>query len=193
MPTYISPVALADFQTYLKDTSTDPTLTGFFQTCLNAATEAVYTWLDRDYTPLATKTDVFWGDDRAFYAPNNPVGSLLSWTYTDRSGTVTTMPTANLLIRAKGYLLQTTVGGFQRGAEHTIAYRQPSTLVCPEIVAQVITEMAAVLYQSSNQGAGSLGLLTASTNDGSSIDRERFLDLSPRHQEILRAYKRYPV
>ena len=83
MPTFTSPVALADFQTYLKDSSVDPTVTGFFQTCLDAATEAVYTWLDRDYTASATKTDIFWGDDTQFYAPKHPAGSLLSWTYTD--------------------------------------------------------------------------------------------------------------
>src|ERR1035437_9123324 len=107
MPTFTSPVALSDFQTYLKDASTDPTVTGFFQTCLNAATESVYAWLDRDYTASATKTDLFWGDDTQFHAPRHQVGSLLGWTYTDLSGTVTPVGTSDLLIRTNGYLLQT--------------------------------------------------------------------------------------
>ena len=193
MPTFTSPVALADFQTYLKDSSTDTTVTGFFQTCLNAATEAVYTWLDRDYTASATKTDTFWGDDTQFYAPKHQIGTLISWSYTDLSGTVTTMSTADLIIRANGYLLQAITGRFQRGAEHTISYHQPASLTCPEAVMEVITEIAALLYQASNQGTGSLGVLTSSQNDGASIERERFLDLTPLHQQMLRPYKRYPV
>ncbi|HEY3874401.1 MAG TPA: hypothetical protein VGM92_02910 [Candidatus Kapabacteria bacterium] len=193
MPTFTSPVALADLQTYLKDSSTDPTVTGFFQTCLNVATEAVYTWLDRDYTASATKTDTFWGDDTTFYAPLHQVGTLLSWTSSDRSGTVTTENIASLIVRANGYLLQALNGGFERGAEHTISYQQPASLSCPETVAQVITEIAALLFQASNQGTGSLGLLIASQNDGASIEREHFLDLSPIHQLTLRPYKRYPV
>ncbi len=193
MPTFTSPVALADFQTYLKDASTDTTVTGFFQSCLNAATEAVYTWLDRDYTASATKTDVFWGDDTQFYAPRHQAGSFLSWTYTDLSGTVTTPGTSGLLIRANGYLIQTLNSRFQSGAEHTLTYKQPSTLTCPETVMQVITEIAALLFEASNQGEGSLGVLIASAHDGVASDRERFLDLTPLHQEMLRPYKRYPV
>jgi hypothetical protein len=193
MPTFTSPVALADFQTYLKDASTDTTVTGFFQTCLNAATEAVYTWLDRDYTASASKTDVFWGDDTQFHAPRHQAGSLTAWSYTDLSGTVTSPGTSGLLLRANGYLVQTLNSRFMSGAEHTLTYTQPSTLTCPETVKQVITELAALLYQASNQGTGSLGVLISSLNDGSSIDRERFLDLTPLHQETLRPYKRYPV
>jgi hypothetical protein len=194
MPTFTSPVALADFQTYLKDASTDPTVTGFFQTCLNAATESVYSWLDRDYTASATKTDLFWGDDTQFYAPRHPAGSLLGWTFTDLSGTVTTQSTSDLLIRANGYLVQTLTQRFQSGAEHTLTYKQPSTLTCPETVAQVITEIAAVLFQQSNQGAGQLGLFSDYAHDGTAAyDRKRFLDLSERHKEMLRPYKRYPV
>ncbi len=193
MPTFPSPVALADFQTYLKDASTDTTVTGFFQTCLNAATEAVYTWLDRDYTASASKTNVFWGDDTQFYAPRHQMGSLTAWSYTDLSGTVTTPGTSDLLIRANGYLLQTLTHRFAREAEHTLTYTQPPTLTCPEAVRQVITEIAALLYQSSNQGEGSLGMLIASAHDSTSTDRERFLDLSQLHKDMLRPYKRYPV
>jgi hypothetical protein len=193
MPTFTSPVALTDFQTYLKDASTDTTVTGFFQTCLNAATEAVYTWLDRDYTASASKTDVFWGDDTQFYAPRHQAGALTAWTYTDLSGTVTTVGTSDLLIRGNGYLLQTLTHRFQREAEHTLTYTQPSTLTCPETVKQVITEIAALLYQASNQSTGSLGMLIAYAQDGSATDRERFLDLSALHKDMLRPYKRYPV
>lgn len=193
MPTFPSPVALADFQTYLKDSSSDPTVTGFFQTCLNAATEAVYTWLDRDYTALATKTDIFWGDDTAFYAPRHQAGSITSWTYTDLSGTVTTESVSNLLIRANGYLIQSLADPFQCGAEHTLSYKQPSTLTCPETVMEVITEIAAWLFEQSKQGTGNLALDTISAKDGAAYERDRFLDLSERHKEMLRPYKRYPV
>src|ERR1019366_7996144 len=122
MPTFTSPVALTDFQTYLKDTSTDTTVTGFFQTCLNAATEAVYTWLDLDYTASASKTDIFWGDGTAFHSLRHQAGALTAWSYTDLSGTVTTVGTSDLLIRANGYLLQTLTHRFQRQAEHTLTY-----------------------------------------------------------------------
>ncbi len=193
MPTFTSPVALTDFQTYLKDASTDPTVMGFFQTCLNAATEAVYAWLDRDYTASATKTDLFWGDDTQFYAPRHPVGSITAWTFTDLSGTVTTESTSDLLIRANGYLLQTLTQRFQSGAEHALTYKQPSTLTCPETVAQVITEIAAIFFQQSNQGAGELNFFSTSARDGAAYERDRFLDLSERHKEMLRPYKRYPV
>ena len=193
MPTFTSPVTVANFQIYLKDTSTDTTLLAFYQTLINNATEAVYTWLDRDYTASAAKTDIFWGDDTQFYAPRHQAGSLTSWSYTDLSGTVTTLGTSDLLIRANGYLLQTLTHRFQCGAEHTLSYAQPSTLTCPEAVKQVITEIAALLYQASNQGTGSLGMLTATVHDATATDRERFLDLSPVHKEMLRPYKRYPV
>ena len=194
MPTFTSPVALADFQTYLKDSSVDPTVTGFFPTCLNAATEAVYNWLDRDYTASAVKTDLFWGDDTPFYAPRHQAGSITAWTFTDLSGTVTTQSVSDLLIRANGYLIQTLTQKFQCGAEHTLAYKQPSTLTCPETVMQVITEIAALLFEQSNQGAGTLGDFSSSARDGAAAyDRVRFLDLQERHKEMLRPYKRYPV
>jgi hypothetical protein len=193
MPTFTSPVALTDFQTYLKDASTDTTVTGFFQTCLNAATEAVYTWLDRDYTASASKTDVFWGDDTAFHSLRHQAGSVTAWSYTDLSGTVTTPGTSDLLIRANGYLLQTLQHKFQCEAEHTVIYHQPSTLTYPETVMQVITEVAALLYQASNQGTGELGVLLATHRDGTSTDHQRFLDLTEFHKDKLRPYKRYPV
>src|SRR4051812_18975205 len=106
MPTYPSPVLLPELQTYLKDASTDPLVLAFFQTCLDAATDYVYDWLDRDYTPLATKTDIFWGDDTRFYAPHHQVGSILSWTFTDFDGAVIVNSVGDLLIRSDGYLLQ---------------------------------------------------------------------------------------
>ncbi|SRR5579883_507200 len=193
MPTFTSPVTVADLQTYLRDVSTDTTLLGFYQTLLDTATESVYTWLDRDYTALATKTDRFWGDDTEFYAPHYPAGSFVSWSYIDMNGFVTSLDISDLLIRANGYLVQAKTKRFVSGAEHAITYKQPATLVCPETVKQVIVEIAAQLFDESNQGAGTRGLLLATSNDGISTDRERFLDLSERHKEMLRPYKRYPV
>ncbi len=142
---------------------------------------------------MPARRDVFWGDDTPFYAPRHQAGTLTAWTYTDLSGTVTTVGTSDLLIRGNGYLLQTLTHRFAREAEHTLTYAQPSTLTCPEAVKQVITEIAALLYQASNQGEGSLGMLIASAHDATVTDRERFLDLSALHQETLRPYKRYPV
>src|SRR3989442_15141828 len=106
MPTYPCPIPLPEFQTYLKDASIDPVVLGFFQTCLDSATDYVYDWLDRDYTAAATKTDLFWGDDTRFYAPRHQCGQLLSWSYTDLAGTTTTLSLGDLLIRSNGYLLQ---------------------------------------------------------------------------------------
>lgn len=196
MATYTSPVSLADFQVYLHDTSTDTTLTGFYQSCLDASTEYVYTWLDRDYTASASKTDTFWGDDTQFYAPRHQVGSLTSWHTIAPDGTDTNVGTSDLLVRANGYLLQSKTLTFQSGVEHKIIYAQPSSLACPETVKQVITEIASQMFQSSNQGEGVLGLVTATLADassGGSYNRERFQDLSERHKEMLRPYKRYPV
>ena len=193
MSTYTSPVPLAEFQAYLKDASTDPTVTGFFQTCLDHATEAVYTWLDRDYTASAAKSETFWGDGTAFYAPRHAVGTLTSWSSTDLAGTITAHTPSDLLIRANGYLLQSLTDRFERASEHTITYHLPATLLCPETVKQAITEMAAVLFQESNQGAGRLELFSISARESTSSERDRFLDLTERHKEMLRPYKRYAL
>jgi hypothetical protein len=193
MPTFTSPVSVANFQVYLKDTSTDTTLLAFYQTILNNATEAVYTWLDRDYTASASKTDIFWGDGTQFHAPRHQSAAFTSWTYTDLSGTTTNPGTSDLITRANGFLIQTKTNKFVCGAEHTLTYTQPSTLTCPEQVMQVITEIAAIQFEQSNQGTGSLGIDLASSRDGVSDDRERFLDLSQLHKDMLRPYKRYPV
>src|SRR5580692_3245914 len=130
MPTFTSPVSVANFQIYLKDTSTDTTLLAFYQTILNNATEAVYTWLDRDYTASASKTDIFWGDDTQFHAPKHQAAAFTSWTYTDLSGTTTNPGTSDLITRANGFLIQTKTNKFVSGAEHTLTYTQPSTLTC---------------------------------------------------------------
>jgi hypothetical protein len=193
MPTFTSPVSVATFQVYLKDTSTDTTLLAFYQTLINNATEAVYTWLDRDYTASAAKTDIFWGDDTQFHAPRHQAAAFTSWTYTDLSGTTTNPGASDLITRANGFLIQTKTHTFQSQAEHTLTYTQPSTLICPEQVMQVITEIAAIQFEQSNQGAGSLGIGIASSRDGVSTAHERFLDLSQIHKDMLRPYKRYPV
>jgi hypothetical protein len=193
MSTYTSPITLAAFQTYLRDSSTDATLTGFYQTLIDTATEYVYNWLDRDYTASASKTDIFWGDDSNFYAPRHQAGTLLTWVYVDASGTVTTVSVDGLMLRANGFLIQASVQSFQSGVEHRLTYQQPSSLVCPETVKQVITEFAALLFEASNQGAGTLGLLLTSSNSTGGTDREHYLDLTERHKEMLRPYKRYAV
>ena len=193
MSTYTSPITLAAFQIYLRDTSTDATLTGFYQTLIDTATEYVYNWLDRDYTASASKTDTFWGDDSNFYAPRHQAGTLLTWVYLDRNGTETNVGVDGLMLRANGFLIQASTQSFQSGVEHRLTYQQQSSLVCPETVKQVITEFAALLFEASNQGAGTLGMLISSSRDGIQTDRERYLDLTDRHKEMLRPYKRYAV
>lgn len=202
MATYTSPVSRADFQEYLKDTSTDATLLAFFQSLLDTATEHVYTWLDRDYTASATKTDRFWGDDTQFYSPHDQAGAITSWSVTDRDNNTTAMATTDLFLRANGYLVavkSTSTKTFASCFEHKLVYTTPSTLTCPETVKQVITEIAAELFRASNQGDGTLGVLAASQRDGAlGYDggfsaRSRYLDMSERHCEMLRPYKRYPI
>ena len=196
MPTYPSPVDLLSFQTYLNDTSTDPTVTGFYQGLLATATEYVYTWLDRDYTPLAAKTDTFFGDDSQFYAPRYPIGLLNSWHAIDAAGIDHDQGVLDLIVRRRGTLLQTRTLRFDARSEHRLAYILPPDIFCPETVKLVITEIAALLFEASNQGMSTLGLLSATSRDGSSggsLDRERFLDLTERHKEMLRPYKRYPI
>ncbi len=202
MPTYTSPVTLIEFQEYIKDSSTDALLLLFYQSLLETAAEYVYNWLDRDYTPSAVKTDTFFGDDTSCYAPRNRVGTLISWSATDSSGNTTSLGTSDLLLRANGYLIQissTSTKSFQSGFEHKITYNQPTSLLCPETIKHVITEIAALLFQSSNQGQGTLGLMSASEREGALgfsggfAERERFLDLTERHKEMMRPYKRYPV
>ncbi|MDP4198309.1 MAG: hypothetical protein Q8922_04675 [Bacteroidota bacterium] len=202
MPTYPSPVLLVEFQEYIKDASTDAALLLFYQSLLDTATESVYTWLDRDYTPAAPKTDTFFGDDTQCYAPRNRVGTLLTWSATDAAGTTTIYGTGELLLRANGYLIQiasTSVKTFQSGYEHALTYQQPSAIQCPETIKQVITEIATLAFQASNQGQGTLALASSSERQGALgfsggfSDREKFLDLTERHREMLRPYKRYPI
>jgi hypothetical protein len=202
MSTYPSPITMSDFQEYLKDQSTDTALLAFYQSLLDTATEYVYHWLDRDFTASATKTDRFFGDDSECYAPHDQAGTLVSWSSTDRTGTTTSNGVTDLFLRANGYLIQikdTSTQSFACGLEHIITYTQPSTLTCPETVKIVITEIAALLFRASNQGEGLLAIDLSSARDGALgftggfSDRERYLDLSERHKEMLRPYKRYPI
>jgi len=202
MATYTSPVTLVELQTYLKDASTDATLLLFYQSLLDMATEHVYNWLDRDYTPGATKCDTFFGDDSQCYAPRHQAGTVTSWSATDSAGNTTSLGTTDLLLRANGYLIQissTSTKSFQSGYEHKLTYQQPVGLVCPETIKRVITEIAALAFQASHQGQGTLGVDFLSERDGALgfsggfSERERFIDLTERHKEMLRAYKRYPV
>jgi hypothetical protein len=186
-------VSLADFQTYLKDSSTDATLLAFYQSLLDAATELVYTWLGRDYTPGAVKTDVFWGDDSQWHATQFPVSGIVSWSYRDLDNTLTTPDSSDLVIRNDGQVLQARTLTFVANAEHRIKYQQPGTLTCPETVRQVITEIAAGLFAASHQGDASLGMISSTFKDGESLERDRFQDLTSRHRAMLQPYRRLAI
>ena len=202
MATYPSPVTLSDFKTYLKDATTDTTLLTFYQSLLDTATEHVYTWLDRDYTALASKTDRFWGDNSQNYVPHDQAGAITAWTQTDENGSVTANSTSDLFLRLNGFLIgikSTSTKTFACGFEHKITYTTPSALTCPETVKQVITEIAAALLRASNQGDGTLGVLSTSHVDGALgydggfSQRARYQDMSEQHKEMLRVYKRYSI
>ena len=193
MPSFASPVTLTQFQTYLKDSSVDPVVTGFFLQLLDTATEYVYRWLDRDFTASAIRTDVFWGDGQSFYRPRHPVGSLLSWTTISRDGTTSSIGVGDLILRENGNLVLTKTGSFEQGLEHRLMYQLPGGLSCPETVQHVILEIAALMYDASKQGGDALGLIVNTDRNSAGTDRERYADLTERHKELLRPYKRIPV
>jgi hypothetical protein len=202
MSTYPSPVTRAEFQEYLKDTSTDATLLAFYDSLLATSTEYVYTWLDRDYTASAVKVDRFFGDGSQYYAPHDQAGDITAWTQTDDSGASTAMSVTDLFLRANGFLIgikSTSPLTFACGYEHKLTYTTPAGLTCPETVKQVITEIAAELFRASNQGDGTLGLLYQSNRDGALgydggfSQHARYLSMTETHKEMLRPYKRYPI
>ncbi|MDP4229799.1 MAG: hypothetical protein Q8916_05270 [Bacteroidota bacterium] len=193
MPTYPSPVALSDFQNYLKDSTTDTTILAFYQILLDTATERVYTYLDRDYTPGAEKTEVFFGNGRRVQRLNDPAGALLSWKYYDSSGSETIVDISEAFLMAKGILVVTAGRKFERCFEHRLTYNLPTTLRCPEMVKQVITEIAAVIFEESKQGGGRLGAFSESDKLDTTSDRIRYIELSARQKEMLAPYKRIAV
>jgi hypothetical protein len=193
MSTYTSPVALADVQEYLKDSSTDAGLLAFFQSLLDASTEYVYTWLDRDFTPSATKTDTFMGNNTNEHRLHSAADHIVSWQYRDSQDVVTVPLTTEILLFESGIRAKLKTMIFGVGYEYQIVYVQPASITCPESIRHVILERAVIMYQDSNQGEGILGIEMNYARDQAYLERATYLDLSPEHKEILRMYKRYPV
>ena len=177
MPTYTPPVSLEQFQTFIHDASTDTPTLDFFTSLLETATEFVYTFLDRDYTPEAQKTDIFWGNDKPYHATEHLVGEILSWKHVDRYGNEISGLEADLHIRENGKVVICSILSFRSGVEHRLTYTQPAGLRAPEAVCQVILELAYLLYESSKLGAGTM----------------RPLGLSDEQVERLRSYRRVAV
>ena len=193
MPTYSSPVSVADLQTYLNDISTDPTLLAFYQTLLDTSTEYVYTWLDRDYTASAAKSDVFFGNETDTHRLHSAAETISSISLKSPLGDITTIDPADCLLFGSGMLLRLKSAVFEFDQEYTIIYHQPSSLSCPESVRQVILEHAAISFNESARGGGTLGEAISFVRTLTESDRLKYLDLSDRHQAMLRPYKRYPV
>lgn len=193
MPTFISPVSLSEFQRYLKDTTTDTAILALYQSLLDTATEKVYTYLDRDYTPSAPKTDIFWGTGMHTHRMNNQAGALTSWKYYDAKGNETVVSISELVLMANGMITVAANKRFECAFEHRIVYTQPVLLTCPESVKQVIIEVAAIVFEESKQGAGNLGKLTESVKADADFERVRYLDLSSRQRMMLAPYKRIAV
>ena len=100
MPTFPSPVTVSQLQTYLHDISTDPSILAFYGSLLNTATEKVYAYLDRDYTPNAIKADVFFGGGEQIHRMQYPAGSFISWKYYDEHGAETVANTGDIALLA---------------------------------------------------------------------------------------------
>ena len=186
-------VTVAQLQLYLNDTSTDPTLVGFYQSLIDIATDRVLQFLDRTFTASASRTDVFWGDDQPTHRLHDAAQAVTAWTYIDLQFNTTTMGTSDLELFENGNVVASRRTPFISGVEHHLSYTLPSSLVLPPAVAQVIVEDAAIMFGESNQGTGTLAELIVASREGSLSDRIRFSDLSERHKETLRMYKRYPV
>lgn len=193
MPTYIPPIALPELQRYLKDSSGDPSLLNLLQFGLETATERVYTYLGRDYTPLAAKTEIFWGGDRDYHRLRNRAGAITSWAYYDRDHVATIGDVIALHLFEDGNLIINADDLFRSYYEHHISYTQPASLAAPEQVKQVIIEIAAEIYEESKHGAGALGIATDWTRGDSASDRVRYVDLSDRHMALLAPYRRIPI
>jgi hypothetical protein len=193
MPTYPPAISVPEFQTYLKDASTDPDLLVFFSVIIDIATEYVFTWLDRDFSASAIKTQIFEGNNANDLRLHSAAQTLNSWETVDDQGAVTVQPISDLILFDSGNRVHAKTLRFDRGLEHHITYHQPSSLACPETVRQVVLEFAVQIFQESSQGLGILGESITASRDGSLSDRVKYADLSDRHKELLRMYKRYPV
>src|SRR4051812_45890419 len=98
MSTFPSPVSVAELQTYLRDATTDTSMLDFYQSLLDTATEKIYTYLDRDYTPEAVKTDIFFGNGLHIHRMNNSCGTLINWHSCDIDGNIVTLDIAELVL-----------------------------------------------------------------------------------------------
>ncbi|MEP7234603.1 MAG: hypothetical protein ABI778_04835 [Ignavibacteriota bacterium] len=193
MSTFPSPVSVSEFQSYLRDTTTDVDILAFYASLLDTATEKVYTYLDRDYTASAVKTDVFFGKGLHVHRMKHPAGALISWKYYDESGTETIADTGDLVLFANGEIAAGATAKFSFGYEHRLKYSLALSLVCPEAVKQVILETAAIIYEESKLGGARLGIGIESDRGDANIARYRYLDLSERQKGMLQPYKRYAV
>jgi hypothetical protein len=172
-----SPATVEELQYYLRDESTDPNLLDYFQYALDAATEFVYTYIDRDYTASTPFTEIFWGDDGNAVRLRQRAGAITSWKYYDETGDETLEDIDDLGLRENGNLIIAGTKRFLSGYEHRIVCTLPASLVCPQPVKQCVIELAAILFNKSNQGHGTLSTL----------------DLEPHHFATLRMHKRVPV
>ena len=172
-----SPATVEELQYYLRDESTDPDLLDYFQYALDNATAFVYTYLDRDYTASTSFTEIFWGDGGNAVRLRHRAGAITSWKYYDETGEETIEDEDDLGLRENGHLVIAGTKRFLDGYEHRIVYALPGSLSCPQPVKQCVIELAAILFNKSNQGHGTLSSL----------------DLEPHHIEILGMHKRLPV
>ena len=172
-----SPATVEELQYYLRDESTDIDLLAYFQTLLDTATRFVYTYIDRDYTASTSFTEIFWGDDGNAVRLRHQAGEITGWKYYDETGDETDEGTSDLGLRENGNLVIAGTKRFLSGYEHRVTYTLPASLVCPEPVKQCVIELAAILFNKSAQGHGTLSSL----------------DLQPHQMEILRMHKRTPV
>ena len=193
MPTYPSPVTVTSFQMYMRDGSSDPTVLAFYQLLLATATEKVYTYLDRDFTAGASKVDVFFGNGLHVHRMFNPCETLVFWKTIDSTGTLTVQDISELLILANGEIVVNAKQKFDPHCEHRIKYTQPAALACPESVMQVITEVAAVIFEESKLGGARLGIETESDKNDSSSDRARYIELTDRQKSMLAPYKKISI
>jgi hypothetical protein len=193
MSTFPSPVSVAELQIYLRDATTETAMLDFYQALLDTATEKIYTYLDRDYSPEAVKTDVFFGNGLHVHRMSNFCGTLIQFQSYDIHDNLVTLDLAELVLMANGHIVVNAANRFLRSLEYRIKYAQPDDLVCPESVKQVITEVAAIIFEESKQGGARLGIAIESDRNDASGIRVRFLDLTPRQIEMLAPYKRAAV
>ncbi|MEI8134832.1 MAG: hypothetical protein WCH46_07105 [bacterium] len=193
MSTYPSPVTVADFQKYMRDATTDTEVLSFFQSILDSATEQVYTYLGRDYTPSAVKTDVFFGKGLHIHRMDNPAGTIINWKSYDFEGTETINDISGLVLISRGAIVVNPEATFAKNLEHRIKYALPDSLSAPETVCQVILEIAAIVFEESKLGGARLGIEIESDHSNPSGTRVKYLDLRPRHVELLAPYRRVAV